>query len=748
MLLFCVGHAQRVGVVLSGGGATALAHVGFLRSLEENNIPIDYIAGTSMGSVIAALYASGFSVDEIEGFVRSEEFIRMSNGDLPEDYKYFFRSADPSATMATIKYSKGTFITNAIPTNLIDPASMDWSLMSTFSAVDQAANYSFDSLYIPFRCIAADVENKREIVFRNGSLNVALRASSTYPFYLPPRRINGVLLYDGGIYNNFPVDMLYSEFIPDVILGCTVSSENAVPKEGDLLSQLESMIMFRDIMPTLCDEMVVVKPTGESIGTFEFEKVNEAIAIGYMATQDSMASILSKIDRKVSIVERNQRRAAFKARMKPIQIEEIFLNGLENSQKYYIRKMIGKKNPIITLDELRKPYFRLFSDVRIKSIFPEMKFNPATGNFKLNLDVEKEKDLFISFGGNFSSRSINTGFVGLKYNLFGKTGATLSANSYFGRFYASVKGEVKWDLPGSYPVSLSGSFTQNRWDYYKSLATFFDDVKPSFVLLNERVGSLGITTPSGNNAKFTATASYAYMFDEYYQTQQFLSVDTADRTDLESFIFRTTWERSTLNRAQWASSGSYMMISGKYLNGLESTIPGTTSAIRDTVERFHEWWVGRFQYTSYFLSKKKFHAGFHIEAVASTMDFLNNYISSAIMAPAFQPIPESKTFFLPQFRAYNFVSGGLSAVYSINRALDLRVDGYTFAAFGRIVSDELNRASYRSGVVPYYILSSSLILHSPLGPISVSANYYNQKEDPISFLFNFGYIIFNSSARD
>jgi len=181
MLLFCVGHAQRVGVVLSGGGATALAHVGFLRSLEENNIPIDYIAGTSMGSVIAALYASGFSVDEIEGFVRSEEFIRMSNGDLPEDYKYFFRSADPSATMATIKYSKGTFITNAIPTNLIDPASMDWSLMSTFSAVDQAANYSFDSLYIPFRCIAADVENKREIVFRNGSLNVALRASAAPP---------------------------------------------------------------------------------------------------------------------------------------------------------------------------------------------------------------------------------------------------------------------------------------------------------------------------------------------------------------------------------------------------------------------------------------------------------------------------------------------------------------------------------------------------------------------------------------
>ncbi len=701
-----------------------------------------------MGSVIAALYAGGYSVEEIESFVTSEDFARMSDGELPDDYRYFFRSADPSAAMATIKYSKGTFITGAIPTNLIDPAPLDWNLMANFGAIDQAANYSFDSLYIPFRCIAADVQNKREIVFRNGSLNVALRASSTYPFYLPPRRVGGVLLYDGGIYNNFPVDMLYTEFMPDVIIGCTVSSENPTPKEGDILSQLESMIMFRDITPTLCDEMIVIKPKGESIGTFEFEKVKEAIELGYRATSDTMATILNMVQRKLTKEERTNKRAAFKSKVKPVKIEEIFLNGLENSQKYYIRKLINKKNPLMSLDELRKPYFRLFSDVRIKSIFPELKYNNSTGNFKLNLDVEKEKDLFISFGGNFSSRSINTGFVGLKYNLFGKTGATLSANSYFGRFYASVKGDLKWDFPGSYPISLNGSFTQNRWDYYKSLATFFDDVKPSFILLNERVGTLGISLPSGNNAKFNASASYAYMFDEYYQTQQFLSVDTADRTDLESFVFRTTWERSTLNRPQWASSGSYFLISGKYLNGMESTIPGTTSAIRDTTNRFHEWWIARVQYTNYFLSEKKLHAGFHFEGVASTMDFLNNYISSTIMAPAFQPIPESRTFFLPQFRAYNYVAGGLSLIYNISRAVDFRAEAYSFAAFGRIAADELNRASYRTGIEPVYMLSSSLVLHSPLGPISISANYYDQKEDPISILFNFGYIIFNSSPRD
>lgn len=739
---------QKVGVVLSGGGATALAHVGFLKVLEENDIPVDYIAGTSMGSVIAAMYATGYTVSEIDSFVRTREFRDMVEGNLSDDYKFFFKSSDPSATMATIKYSKGTFITNAIPTNLINPVQLDWSLMANFSASDAAANYHFDSLFVPFRCIAADVFNKREIVFRNGPLNVALRASSTYPFYLPPRRVNGALLYDGGIYNNFPVDMLYSEFMPDVIIGCTVSSEGASPLEGDLLSQLESMILFRETLPMLCREMIVIRPDCPDIGTFDFDKIRQAIAFGEAATKDSLQVIFDLVERRVTIEEKNRERQKFKARQKPLVVDEIHLNGLENSQKYYIRQLIGNRESVTPLSGLRRTYFKLHADDKIKSIFPELHYNPVSGYYRMNLDVEKEKDLFISFGGNFSSRSINTGFVGLKYNLFGKTSAALMANSYFGRFYASVKGQIRWDVPGRFPIAILGSYTQNRWDYYKSLATFFDDVKPSFILLNERLGTLGISFPVGNKGKVSADASFAYMFDEYYQTQRFISTDTADRTDFSVLIARGTWERSTLNRRQWASSGSRILLTGKYVYGLERSIPGSTTLRKDTVENWHSWLVARFEYTNYFLAMKNFHAGFHMEGVASTMDFMNNYISTAIMAPAFTPIPESRTYFMPQFRAYNYAGGGLIAVYSFSKSFDLRSEAYGFAAMSRIVADELNQSSYRAGIVPFYMASTSLVFHSPLGPISVSANYYDQKEDPWSFIFNFGYIIFNNSARD
>ncbi|MFN9799632.1 MAG: patatin-like phospholipase family protein, partial [Bacteroidota bacterium] len=135
-----------MGVVLSGGGATALAHVGFLRVLEERNIPIDFIGGTSMGAVIAAMYASGYSVVEIDSIVRSAEFGMMAEGELDDRYRFYFSEMDRTAEMGTIKYSKGEFMTNAIPTNLINPVLLDWKFMEGYSQADAASNNDFDQL--------------------------------------------------------------------------------------------------------------------------------------------------------------------------------------------------------------------------------------------------------------------------------------------------------------------------------------------------------------------------------------------------------------------------------------------------------------------------------------------------------------------------------------------------------------------------------------------------------------------------
>ena len=741
-------RAQSVGVVLSGGGASALAHVGFLKVLEENDIPVDYIGGTSMGAVIAAMYASGYSVQEIDSMVRAPEFLHMASGYMSDELQFYFKHYDADASFITARYSEGKYLRNALPTNLINPVLLDWKFMEGFSQADAASDGNFDSLFIPLRCIAADIEHKKQITFRHGPLNIAARASCTYPFYLPPRRVDGNLLFDGGIYNNFPADVIYMEFLPDVILGCNVSGDAAKPDEEDFFSQLQSMILFRGEYVTLCEHSLVVEPSLDDLGTFAFERLEEAVSVGYAATMDSLDLIRDLIPRKVTLEEKNEKRRVFRGKFKPLIIENIEIEGLEHSQNNYVRKIMGRRSDPQPLSRLKIPYFRIFDDDKIKSIFPVTRFNKATGMYTLLLDVKKEKDLMVSFGGNYSSRSINTGYIGLRYNIFGITSATLSANTYFGRFYGSVNGNVRWDIPGVYPVSIQGGFTLNRWDYFKSLATFFEDVKPSYILLNERFGNLSISVPAGNKGMIRGDLIYAYMFDQYYQITDFTSADTADRTDFDAGILRFTWERNTLNRKQYANQGTYLSMSVKGVYGMETTLPGSTSAVKDTVKNAHLWYTARLNYTNYFQQLGKLKLGFMVEGVASTQDFFHNYIASSIAAPSFAPIPESKTYFMPQFRAHNYAAGGLISVFSIGKNLDLRAEGYVFNGFGRIVQDNLNEAVYDWSPRQYVIGSGSLIYHSILGPISISANYYEVKDPQWSFLFNFGYILFNRSARD
>lgn len=735
-------------MVLSGGGATAMAHVGFIKALEQNHIPIDYIGGTSMGAIVASLYATGYSADEIEKYVRSEQFLKMATGVVGEEYRFFFKNDLRDASMANIKLAKGGLMQSVLPGSLIDPILLDWELMEGLYQADAASGGNFDSLFIPFRCIAADVEHKRQIIFRNGPLNVAVRASSTYPFYLPPLKIEGALLFDGGLYNNFPADVMYQEFAPDVIIGCNVSGTTLPPTEEDVFTQLRSMILFRAELAKICPEMIVVEPGLAEVGTFDFQSIDEAIMGGYKTTLDSMPAILDLVPVLLHPEALNQRRKAFRAQFVQAPVGEVEVLGVERGQKVYLNKFLGRREKEVFIADLKSTYVRMFDDDKIKSVFPTTSFDANTGKYKLTLDIRRENKIFLHFGGNYSSRSINTGFVGLRYNFLGNTALTFQANSYFGRYYGSVMGGIRWDIPGRVPIALHGSVYFNRWDYYKSLSTFFEDIKPSYVLLNERYGEFSVSTPAGNKGILRADFIYTHQYDQYYQTQAFLSVDTADRTEFDAYIMRLAWERSTLNRKQYASKGTFIKVSGKYTNGEEMTMGGNTSAIRDTIRTRHHWASAKLSYINYFSHIGRLHLGFQLEGLVSNQPFFTNFVASSIMAGAYQPLPESSTFFMPEFRAYNYAAGGAMAVFGINKNIDLRAEAHVFNAFGRILQAENNTARLGNQLKQRYQLSSALVYHSPFGPVSLSLNYYDKKEQPYSFIFCFGYVIYNRSARD
>ena len=736
--------AQRVGVVLSGGGATAMAHIGFLKALEENNVPIDYICGTSMGAVIASFYAAGYSTRQMDSLCRTPEFTMLSEGaELPIDLQFYYLKSEPTASMVSLKYSGGDNISNTLPTNLINPALMDWVHMKLLSAASEAARQNFDSLFVPFRCVAADVKDKREVIFKSGSLNEAIRASCTYPFYIPPRRVDGKLLYDGGIYNNFPIDVMYRDFHPDVILGCNVSGIPADPKENNLMSQLEAMIVSQKEVFIPCEEVFIVQPNSNNTATFEFANSMAAIDSGYVSTLRSLPEIKKIIEREISAQELRSRRVQFRSKCAPIVIDEVRLEGLPKGQTQYVRELLGRKESALPLNELQRTYFRVLADGSIKSMYPKMYYKPSEGKYVLDLQVQREKDLIVSFGGNFSSRSINTGYVGLRYNLFGRVNTVLEANSYFGRYYGSVQAKARSKIMlFNLPVAFEVSFTQNRWDYYKSLTTFFEDVKPSYVLLNEQFGEASWILPAGRKAKFKIDAIYTHQYDNYYQTKNFLSIDTADLTAFNAKMVRFNYVRSTLNRIQYATSGSQIKVVGKGVAGTEYTIPGSTSINRDTLSNSHSWLQMRVYYENYIISQPRFSFGIKAEVLWSGQKDFQNATATSIMSPTPSFFPEFRTFYLPVYRGTSFFTVGISPVFHLTKNVDLRADVYGYQPFQAtaVPSSDIYRT--------YTLGSGTLVYHSPIGPVSLSANYYEQKEKPWSILFNLGFIISNPSPRD
>lgn len=750
LLVQIAGQSQKVGLVLSGGGASGMAHIGVLRALEENEIPIDYIAGTSMGAIIGGLYASGLTVDEMETYFISPEFQEAIAGKLEKDFTYFFKKNVPDASMVSLKIDPDTVLLRTIPSYVVSPVQMDMELLERVSKAIAVAGYDFDELMIPFRCVAADIVRKEQIIFRDGELHEALRASSSFPFYFKPLNLNGRLLFDGGLYNNFPLDVMYAEFDPDVIIGCSVSLETPPPTTDDLFSQIENMIVNRGSEEMPCKEGIVIRPS-TGVSTLQFARSGEAITSGYEAGLAMMDSIKSLVDERVSPVERVIERKLFNSKQQEYRLGEVNLNGISPSSQRYFRKLLklDTKNPPETLEELKPLYYRIFGDDKINYVFPNIRFNPDSGLYDLDLQLEKEKKLFIDFGGNVSSRPVNTGFVSLKYNLLGSTPKTFYANSYFGKFYNSLLVEARLDIPGNSPYFMSVTGMLQQWDYFRSFATFFQETRPSYILEQESMVGFNIGRPAGNKGRLIADLRYSFDEDQYYQVDQFTASDTADVTEFEYVTTGLTFERSTLNKKSYPTDGTFLSLKARYVDGRERTVPGSTGVFNEVHKRNHQWAMFRLSYENYFKTIGKLDLGLQLDGALSTQGFFDNHQATLLSSPYFQPIPESKTIFQNEFRAHAFAAGGLKVIYELSGSFDLRLENYIFQPQNEILAEEDLSAEYSPDFLKrFYIGSASAVFHSPLGPVSFSVNYYDQHEDPWSWIFNFGYLLFNKRPLD
>lgn len=748
LLSLCyTGFSQGVGLVLSGGGASGFAHVGVLKALEENGIPVNYITGTSAGALVGAMYSCGYSPDEIEAYIKSEQFQLMSNGELKRNQEFFLREDDPNANLISFSFSTDSLFQKSLPTNFIRPELMDYEMMRLFGTTSATINNNFDSLFVPFRCVASDIVAKKGTVFSRGHLNQAVRASMTFPFYVNPIRVNGVLYFDGGLYNNFPADVLYTSFDPDFIIGSNVSYNADPPREDDLISQLTNMLVTYTDFSIPCESGIIIQPNSK-VKTFDFEDVSAAITDGYNATLLMMDSIKKLVNTRVTKEELNARRAMFRNKIPPLYISEVNTRNTKGTDESYVRKSILKndKDQVINERKLERRYFRTYATPNIQYLYPTLHL-AQDSTYKMDIDVTSTRNFRVDVGGVVSSRAINTGFVQLNYLHLGRTALTVQANSYFGKFYGSGKGAITVHLPSYYPVSFSTYGVLNRWDYFRSFATFFEDVQPSFLVQYETFAGTQMKLPIFNNSKSVFDYRHVELEDQYYQTDNFTNKDTTDITRFSGDAIGLVLEQNSLNRKQFATSGTLISFKSRLVYGKEHSISGSTSTNDYDYRKRHQWVNIYSEIQSFPISSKRFSLGIHAIASLTSQSLFKNYTATILSMNSFSPLPDMLTYFLPEYRSPQFAGGGINITYSPRKNLDFRLDNYLYQPFKQLVKNDDGTFGYSKLFTGRSQLASlSAIYHSPVGPLRISLNYFPKQLKPIVLQFSYGIIIFNEHA--
>ncbi len=745
-------HAQRVGVVMSGGGASGLAHIGVLKALEENHIPINCISGTSIGSIIGGLYASGYSPLEIEQMVKDETFIKLTKGEMAAKYGYFIHKREDYASWLMFKLSFNNPFLSNLPTNLINSVPIDYFLMETFAGANSASHYNFDSLFIPYRCVASDIAKKKSVIFRNGDMPSAIRASMSYPFYIRPISIDSTLLFDGGLYNNFPSNVMYDEMYPDFMIGSSVSDNSETPNEDNLFLQLRNMLMSESNFKPICDNAIILHPWAD-VSLFNFETAQRLIDSGYVATMRQMPEIKKHIVNYENTYNLYQKRLAFKEKSNTSKIiyNKVNVIGVNKKTQDFVTKNITKNQETFNIKQLKRQYFRMMSDEKIKSSYPTSKLDTTTGKYTLTLNTKKDKHIFLDIGGNISNRPISNFFLGVQYNHIGKIGFTAYANGYLGKLNSSSLTKLRFEIPTKIPFYIEPSFTISRWDYYKSSALFYDFEKPAYLIQEDVFGELNVGAPVGNISKIVLTGGISEWRNKYYQVDNFTRLDTSDLTVFDFQYAQFSYQINTLNRKLYATEGTNLFIRAKFLTGLESYYPGSTAI--DSVEAIrtpgHDWFNLKLTFDKYIKPIKYFKLGVFAEGVYSSQDFFRNYNASILSAPAFNPIPESQTLFIDAYRAHQYIAGGLKAIATPYKNIDIRFEGYLYQPVLSILKNKNGKANYSTPFLYRHFLGmGALVYHTPVGPLSIGVNYYDQNQNSFSFFFHFGYILYNKKSID
>lgn len=753
-------NAQKVGLVLSGGGAKGAAHIGVIKALEENNIPIDYVTGTSIGAIIGSLYAMGYTPDEMLELLLSEEFSYWQSGMVQDDYIYYFKKPDPTPEFLhfSVDFTDSIQVrTNILPRSLINPIQMNQAFIALYAQATAKAGWNFDNLFVPFRCIGSDIYNKKAIIFKNGDLGDAVRASMTFPLVFKPIWKDGVPIFDGGIYDNFPVQPMREAFQPDFIFGSAVAGTKIKPSHN-LYNQIETMIMQKTEYEIPEEEGMMIKFDLSSVSLLDFPRAKELMNLGYEKTLTKIDSIKQRVTREVPLETVNARRKQYKESLPPLIFKNIYITGVSELQKKYIEAQLHRDiNEEFTMEEFRRAYFKMLTASKIKEITPHAVYNRKEKKFDLYLDIVIKDEVNISFGGNVSSHQANQLFAGIGYQSLDVYATDLNANFQVGNSFSGWLLNGRVYLQTRIPMYLNLQTAYSFRKYSESQSLFYEDVVPAIIKQKELYAKLKLGFPFLTSAKAEAGFTYGRATDLYFQSSNisFPNAST-DRSTYDLFSASLNIEENTLDSKQYPIAGKKQFINAQYVTGIEKFHPAPHSYQNTYRSRTHSWLMIKGQIQKYRTLNEHFNLGYMGEVVISSKNLMNNYTSSILQAPAFTPTPHSIIVFNEAFRANQYLAAGISPIIKLSRLLHFRTDFYAFAPIYEI-KKEISVVDTKTVYTPYYgkflksfnyMGEAAIVLQLPFASISFYANGYSYPSQNFNFGLNIGYLLFNPKILD
>ena len=367
--LILANDSPKIGLVLSGGGSKGFAHVPILKALDSLNIPIDFIAGTSFGAIAGAMYALGYSGNEIENMAVETDWYEVQNDEPERKFLPYFRKKD------TGKYQLNFGLDGfkpVAPTGLIHGQKIILELSKWTREYEQV--YDFDKFPIPFRCNAFDIISGKEIIIKEGSLANALRASLSIPTIFAPVEWGDALLVDGGVVNNLPVDIA-KEMGADLILAIDVSSPAHTKVDinniYDIIFQSITVHGNKKLFKSIEDADFFIKPEIENVNLTDYRK--STIKYLFQCGEEAVKSnwdIFLKL--KEITLDKKQKITKINTHEKPL-IGDIKIQGNKELSKKFIREFIGLENGTeLDLELLDSNISELYSLGYFKTLYYEI----------------------------------------------------------------------------------------------------------------------------------------------------------------------------------------------------------------------------------------------------------------------------------------------------------------------------------------------------------------------------------------